>query len=62
MTKQDILRALEDLPEDATVQDAMERLFLIYKVEEGLEQIRAGQGVSHEEAKERFDKWLKWRG
>jgi len=27
-TKQQILKAIEDLPDDATVEDALERLFL----------------------------------
>jgi hypothetical protein len=60
MTKQDILKALEDLPEDASIEDAIERLYLMFKIEQGLEQVRAGQGISHEAAKARFDKWLKW--
>ena len=58
MTKQDILKALADLPEDASIEDFMERLYLIYKLEQGLRQVRAGQGVSHEDAKARFSQWL----
>jgi hypothetical protein len=34
--KVEIVRAVQDLPEDATVEDAMERLYFLAKVERGL--------------------------
>jgi hypothetical protein len=51
--KSDIIRAIQDLPEDATVEDAMERLYFLAKVERGLEQSE-GETISHEEVKARF--------
>lgn len=53
-TKEQILEALQTLPADATVEDAIERLVFMAKVEEGLAQLDAGQGLSHEEVKRRF--------
>ena len=53
-TKQDIVRAIQDLPEDATVEDAIERLYFLAKIERGLEQSEAGDTVSHDEIKSRF--------
>lgn len=52
--KERVLDAVRDLPEDATVEDAMERLYFLAKVEEGLRQADAGQTVSHEEARQRI--------
>lgn len=49
--KQDIVRAVQDLPEDATVEDAIERLYFLAKIERGLEQSEAGNTVSHDEIK-----------
>ena len=49
-----VIDAVNDLPEDATVEDAMERLYFLAKVEEGLRQAEAGQTVSNEEAKQRI--------
>jgi len=49
-----ILEALKDLPRDATYEDAIERLVFLAKVDEGLAQLDAGQGVSHHEAKRRL--------
>jgi hypothetical protein len=43
MTNQDILTALGVLPDDATVEDVMERLYLLYRIEKGLRQVDAGE-------------------
>jgi predicted transcriptional regulator len=53
-TKDKVLEQLEKLPSDATVEDAMERLYFLAKVERGLAESEAGQTVSHEEAKRRL--------
>ena len=49
---------IRNLPENASIEDAMEKLFLLYKIEKGIEQADAGLTVSHEEAKQRLRKWL----
>ncbi len=56
--KQEILKAPEDLPDDASIEEAMERLYLLYKVDRGLKQVEAGRMVSQAEAKARMQKWL----
>ena len=52
--KQRAIEALQALPDDATIDDAIERLCLIAKIEEGLRQSDAGQLTDHEEVKKRF--------
>jgi predicted transcriptional regulator len=52
--KQRVLEAVEALPADATIEDAMERLFFLAKIQRGLEQADAGETLTHEEAKERL--------
>jgi predicted transcriptional regulator len=52
--KSEMIRAIQDLPDDATVEDAMERLYFLAKIERGLEQAREGETISHEEIKARF--------
>ena len=58
-TKQQIIQLVEQLPADATIEDAIEQLYLLYKVERGVEQADAGQKVSQEEARRRMRRWLK---
>ncbi len=52
--KQKIVETVEHLPDDATVEDAMERLYFLAKIERGLEQTEEGPGLSHEDVKKRF--------
>lgn len=52
--KQQVLDAVEALPADATIEDAMERLFFLSKVQKGLEQADAGDTVTHDEARKRL--------
>lgn len=58
-TKELVLEAVRNLPEDAAIEDAMEKLLVIAKIERGIEQADNGQTVSHDEVKQRVSKWLK---
>ena len=58
-TKQQILKAIEDLPDDAGVEDALDRLYLLYKVERGLRQADRGELLTQAEVRERMAKWRK---
>jgi predicted transcriptional regulator len=49
-----VLSMIQRLPPDVTVEEIMEKLYLLAKVERGLRQIDAGEGVPHEEAKRRI--------
>jgi predicted transcriptional regulator len=55
-TKSDIIEAIQDLPDDATLEDAMERLYFLAKIERGLAQSEAGETISHAEIKARFQR------
>lgn len=48
--KQKILQVVQGLPDTATIEDAIERLCFLAKVEEGLRQSDAGETVPHTEA------------
>lgn len=58
-TKQEILKVIENLPDDAEIEDALDRLYLLYKVKRGLQQADRGELISQEEVRERMAKWLK---
>jgi len=58
-SKQKVLKAVQDLPDNASFEDAMERLYFLAKVEKGLEQADSGQTISHSEVKEKMRKWSK---
>ena len=57
--KEKVLQAVENLPDDAAIEEAMERLLFMAKIERGLQQADAGQTIPHDEVKQRAAKWLK---
>ena len=52
--KKRILEVVEQLPDDATIEDAIERLYFLAKIEKGIREADAGLTVSHDEAKKRL--------
>lgn len=53
-TKAKIVRAVEDLPENATIEDAIERLVFLHKIEVGLKQSHEGKTVPLDEVEARL--------
>jgi hypothetical protein len=51
--KSEIVRVIQDLPDDATVEDAIERLYFLAKIDRGLA-ASEGETIPHEEIKSRF--------
>ena len=56
--KEEILELMDQLADDATIEDAIEKLIVLYKVQHGLAQLDNGEGILHEEAKRRIRQWL----
>jgi predicted transcriptional regulator len=52
--KQKVLEAVQQLPPDATVEDAIARLYFLAKVERGVAQADAGETLPHEAARRRL--------
>ncbi len=53
-TRERILEALQDLPADATVDDAIERLVFLAKIDARLAELDEGKGIPHQEVKQRL--------
>ena len=54
ITRDRMIEAIRELPADATVDDAIERLVFLAKIEEGLAQLDRGEGIPHDEVKRRL--------
>ncbi len=55
-TKDKVLEAVQKLPADATIEDMMERLFFLAKLDRGVAKADAGKAIPHEEVKRRLTK------
>jgi hypothetical protein len=53
-----VVKAMQELPEDASIDDALEKLFFLRSMERSLGDIRTGKTISNEEAMKRVEKWL----
>ena len=52
-----VLRAVGEMPSDITFEDVMERVYMLQKIERGRQQIAAGEGIPHEDAKHKMKRW-----
>lgn len=56
--KQQVLAALQRLPEDATYEQILETVEFMAAVQKGLDDVEAGRVVSHDEVKKQLHAWL----
>jgi hypothetical protein len=59
LSKKTVIETVNSLPDSFSLEEVIDRLILIQKVEIGLAQSMENQIVSHEEAKEKLNKWFK---
>jgi predicted transcriptional regulator len=52
--KQLLREAVEQVPDDASVEDVMERLYFLSKVARGLDAIERGDVIAHDEIEREF--------
>lgn len=60
MTKQELLRLVEELPEDAPFDELateIQKLHFKSKVKKGLAQLDRGEGIPHDQVKEKIARW-----
>jgi predicted transcriptional regulator len=59
MQKSTILHTLNELPNKFNLDDFLERLIVIEKIDEGMEDSKTGKTLSHEKVKKIVAKWHK---
>jgi hypothetical protein len=59
LTKKQVLSAVKNMPDTFDTVQLFDHILLIDKVEEGRQQLKAGKGLSTQEAKKKLKKWLK---
>ena len=56
--KQEVQQLLEELPDDATLEDIQYHLYVKQKIAQGLADVAAGRVLSQDEVAKRFARWL----
>ena len=52
-------QVIDALPDDVSMEDIIQALYVREKFERGLREVREGQGIPHEEVKRQMQKWPK---
>lgn len=58
MKKSTILESISKLPDEVTIDEIVERLIVIEKIEKGRKEVQAGKVNTEEQAKAKLHKWL----
>ena len=56
--KAEVAAMLEVLPDDSSFEDIQYHLYVLEKVKRGIERAETEGAISHEDAKDRLNKWL----
>jgi predicted transcriptional regulator len=59
MQKSTIINTLNELPNKFNLDEFLERLIVIEKIDEGIEEAKSGKTISHAKVKKMIDKWHK---
>jgi predicted transcriptional regulator len=59
MNRERTIAAINTMPLNFKLEELMEKLVFIEKIEKGLEQLKSGDVISHAQVKERISKWHK---
>ena len=59
LTKEKLNKTINNLPETFTIDELIDQLIFIEKIEEGFKQSEEGNVISNEDVKSIIDKWSK---
>lgn len=61
-SKRTVLRIVEGMPEDASLEDIMYELYFRQRVDRGLRELDEGETISHDEVERSVAEWLRSAG
>ena len=61
LTVQEIKQKVGDFPNDKPVEELIDEIILMYKVQQGLEDIKNGNVTDWEDFKKEMDQWLQYK-
>ena len=59
LTKEKIKKSIDTLPDNLTVDQVIEKIIMLDKIEQGLKDVEDGNVYSTDVVKEKLNKWLK---
>jgi len=59
ITKSQLLNTLNKMPENLVIEDLIDKLIFMEKIQKGIEDSKNGKIHTKEQAKQKLDKWFK---
>jgi predicted transcriptional regulator len=59
LAKKEVIKSIKEMPEHFSVDDAIDRLIVLNKVEKARQEIKEGKGLTTGQARKKLQKWLK---
>lgn len=57
MKREKVVETVNEFPQEFELEEFIERLVFVEKIEKGLQQIKEGKTLSHKQVKETVKKW-----
>ncbi len=58
MRKAAVIESISELPDEVSIDEIIERLIIVEKIDKGRQQVKAGKVNTEEQAKAKLSKWL----
>ena len=58
LTKEKIIAGIQKLPDTATIDEVLDQIMLLAKIDKGLDQADKGLVITEEEVDEKISQWL----
>ena len=59
LTKEKIKKSIDTLPDNLTIDQVIDKIIMLDKIEQGLADVENGNVFTTEEIKDKLNKWLK---
>jgi hypothetical protein len=58
LIKQEVLKSFKEMPDEFSIDDAVDKLIVINKIQKAEAEIKAGKGLTTNQAMKKLKKWL----
>ncbi len=59
LLKEKVIEVIQSLPDEFSIDDLVERLIVLHKIDTGLHQVGEGQTLTTSEARKKLEQWLR---
>ena len=58
LLKKEVMKTMKEMPDEFSVDEAIDRLILLNKINKAKEEIKQSKGLTTDQAKKKLKKWL----